>query len=160
MRALLLLALALPLAGCGGEEEAPLDEIEAAQSIREIATAAPPKEPDHRPVLAALAPGDLGPELAAGTRCEFRVGEHLAFASAGGNGAAKVNGRVVGFTSTAPVGPTGGYFVGGGYTLSVGRTRGEETAAKGTTSPGRIAVSDHSRTERPVRELRGTWRCG
>jgi hypothetical protein len=148
MRGAALLALALPLAGCGGEEK-PLNEAEAARSIERVATAAPAKKPDHRPALAPLSAAEVG-ELRPGARCAFSVGEQLVFVAVPGDAMAKVNGRLVRFTTAGPLGPTGGYFVGEGYTLSVGRTK----------NGGRIAVSDHSRTERPVREHRGSWGCG
>jgi hypothetical protein len=160
MKRPLLLALASALAGCGGEENA-LNEAEAARSIEQVATAAPVKKPDHRPTLAPLTAVDIRRELRPGPGCDFSIGERLLFVAVAGDALARVNGRFVHFTTAGPLGPTGGYFVGGGFTLSVGRTSDEGTAAGEAGSwPGRIAVSDHGRTERPVRDLRGSWRCG
>ena len=154
-------AALLALPACGGGDPAP-SNAEVSNAIERLAEAQPKEEPDLRPVLQPLAPGDVQRELRGAAGCDFSAGGHLLLAAVPGDAVAKVNGRIVHFTAEgpAPVGPSGGFFTGGSFTISVGRTADDPTAVEQATSwPGRIAVTDRAR-EGAHREFEGVWRCG
>ncbi|MDP8994455.1 MAG: hypothetical protein M3N07_05660, partial [Pseudomonadota bacterium] len=139
------LAVAL-LAGCRGEPE--LNEAEKARVIEAMAEAKPKPPPDHRPVLQPLTAADLQRELRPGGGCHFSAGGQLLFVAVAGDAVARVNGRIVHFAPAGPVGPSGGFFTSGPYSVSAGRTRTEDSGDEEAASwPGRLSVADRSRDE-------------
>ena len=159
MRAAILLAAPALLAACGERAPEPTP-AELANTIERIAEQRSPKAgPLPMPALVPLAPGDVERALPAGAGCDFSIGDRLLFVATGGAAAARVNGRIVRFTTAAPLGPTGGFFEGGGFAISVGRM-GEAGVTVGETVswPARLSLADRTRDEAQI-AIEGAWRC-
>ncbi|HEX8527462.1 hypothetical protein [Allosphingosinicella sp.] len=123
--------------------------------------AKPKEKVDLRPVLQPLSAAEIQSELPGGTACDFSSGGQLLLVAGASDSVAKVNGRIVHFTAQgpAPVDSSGGFFTGGNFTISVGRTVDDPIAGgQGTSWEGRIALTDRAR-DGAHRELEGIWRC-
>ena len=160
-----IFALAALVSGLGacGEDTPQLNDVQAADAIENVAEAQPaPKVEPPGPTLVPLARGDVERELPPGVGCDFSIGDRMLFVSIGSNAVARVNGRIVRFTSTTPIGATGGFFQepAGRFSISVGRL-GEAGVTVGETTswPSRLSVTDRSREDFAAR-IEGAWRCG
>jgi len=159
--ALLAGAALLALAGCGSDE-AELNNQQFAEAIENLAT--PPEEPDRRPpppALIEIGAADLQRGLAPGAGCDFSEGGRLLFVAGAGDALAKVNGVAVRFRASGPTGPTGGFWVGERFSLSIGRLGDSGVAVEETTTwPARLVLTDRRQDENNVLRLEGAWRCG
>lgn len=152
--------LALLLAGCGGSPAGRNAGISTNQ-IERLST--PEVEPTVDPQIAArpqpLAGADLEREGMPRPACDFRNGGHVLLAATSSDAIARINGRLLHFNHSSPVGPTGGFFEDRQLSISVGRTTetDPETGNAGRW-PARITITNrraHARVE-----LNGVWRCG
>jgi hypothetical protein len=155
------LAAALGLAGCGPVEPE-LNNAQLADQIENVAEyREPPDKGPRAPVLAEL----RRDEVPAGAGCDFTVGGRLGFVSVAPQALAKVNGALLNFGASGPVGPTGGFFVTERFSISIGRVADPgdsagETVAKTRSWPARLVLTDRRQEENAVTRLEGVWRCG
>ncbi len=150
--------LALLLAGCG--EPAIVGENVGA-SANQIERLSTPKDESIDPELSVrLEPLGL-PELdGAGMpepACDFSTGGgRVLFAATPSDAVARIEGRLLHFTHSSPMGPTGGFFEDRQISVSIGRV-GEAPLVGQDGWPARITVTNR-RTEARA-ELSGVWRC-
>ena len=88
--------------------------------------------------------------------CDFSRGGRMLFAVTSGDAIARIERRLLHFTHSSPVGPTGGFFEDRQISISIGRV-GEAPVAGADDWPARITVTNR-RTEARS-ELSGVWRC-
>ncbi|HKR25293.1 MAG TPA: hypothetical protein VJS15_08550, partial [Allosphingosinicella sp.] len=73
-----------------------------------------------------------------------------------GDAIARIEGRLLHFTHSSPIGPTGGFFEDRQLSISIGRVG--EAPLEGVDSwPARITVTNRRGEARS--ELSGVWRC-
>lgn len=155
-------AMLLAFAGACAEETQPAQEKSAEQLMREIEAVAElkpeVKESDLPITLVPLKRIDLD-QLGQGPRCFVFRGEKIYFASAGGNGVLRLNGRVTHVAAGGPVGPTGGFFRGGDVRVSVGRTGGYAGRAADYV-PGWLAdVAVRAHRDGMAQYAEARWTC-
>lgn len=153
----------LALAGCGrSDDSTELNEAELARAIENIAEERPAgKETPPEPALLPLEGPELGRELKPGAGCGFSADGRLLFAAVAGDAVGKVSGRIVHFATGAAPTPTGGFFTGGPYSISIGRISEGGLAPAAETQGGRarLVLTDRSGEQRRDIRLEGTWRC-
>lgn len=159
-------ACAAFLAACG-QEEPGLNNQQFAEAIENVAEARP--EPDPKPEapgpsLVAIASEDIAGALAPGAGCDFSSSGGLLFASIGTDALARVNGIATRLRASAPIGPSGGFFEGERFAISIGRlddlADNRLTPGAATSWPARLVLSDRRRDTSDELRLEGTWRCG
>ena len=147
------------LAGCGAE---PAGEVNVtANQLERLSTLAPEPEADPlAPVrLQPLEPGDITQAGLSGPGCRFSAGDSILLAVSDTDAIARLEGRTIQLSRSAPLDASGGFFRSGQISISVGRTEAEATPVSGVAGwPGRITVT----RRRPAAQLRrdGMWRCG
>jgi hypothetical protein len=160
MRVAALAAVAL-LAAC--EQRVPTPEENDAFA-RDLANLSAPKEeeppaPEPALNLLPLQPGDVEAALGQAQPCDFAAGGRILFAAAGRAGVARINGLAVRMGATLPTGPTGGFFEGQRFAISVGRLADDMAPVEGTTSwPAKLILTERV-GDRPEQRLEGVWRC-
>lgn len=162
MRTTALFAVgALALAGCG--PDAPqMNNQQMADAIENIAEETPtPDSGPPPPALIEIRRDDVERELQRGAGCDFSESGRLLFVAVAGDAFAKVNGVPVHFAARGPMGPTGGYFLGERFSISIGRlTDSGVTVDETTTWPARLVLTDRGAEQNNVLRLEGSWRCG
>ena len=156
-------ALVLSLAGCGGgEERSPLNDAALGDALERLAEARPePKSAPPSPALIEIPREDLAGELRPGSGgCDFSDAGKLLFAAVPGDAVARVNGRTMHFIASGTMGPSGGYFTAGTFSISIGRLTDAGVTVEGmTTWPAGLVLTDRSREEDNELRLDGAWRC-
>jgi hypothetical protein len=152
--------LALLVAGCGGSTGGQ----NAGIGTNELARLSTPEvEPEVDAQLAArpqpLAGADLQREGMPNPVCDFSSGGHVLLAATAADAIARIDGRLLHFNHSIPLGATGGFLEDRQISISVGRTSetDPETGDSGRWA-GRITVTN--RRARARVELNGVWRCG
>lgn len=157
-----LLLAPLLLAACGGPEE---DDRPRANSVEELENRLENladrtvEEVEPAPRLSNLKEADLGPELRTNPACRLHRDRRLLLVVNASGAVARIDGRRVPLTVAGPVGPTGGFFTGGGLTVSVGRTEpgGNDAAEYDQGWPARVTVGGDK--DRPLEKQEATWIC-
>jgi len=150
-------ALILLLAGCGGERVVGENRGVTANQIARLSTpeveiADPQAVVRPQPLKVA----DFGGAQMPAPDCAFGRNGRMLLAATAGDAIARVNGRLLHFTHSAPMGPSGGFFEDRQVSISVGGT--SATAADAGRWPARITVTNR-RADAQI-ELEGVWRCG
>jgi len=150
-------ALLLPLAACGGSPVGENAEITTNQ-LERLATARPEAVPDSqlpaRPQ--SLARADLESAGIVQPVCDFSKNGHMLLAATASDAIARVDGRLIHFNHSSPVGPTGGFFEDRQLSISIGRVA--ETTGRAGRWTARMTATNR-RANAQV-EIVGTWRCG
>ena len=149
--------LVLLLAGCGEPDIVGENVGISANQIERLST---PKEEKADPAasvrLAPLGLADLDGAGMQNPACEFTSGGRMLLAATSADAIARIEGRLLHFTHSSPIGPTGGFFEDRQISISVGRV-GEAPLAGADDWPARLTVTNR-RTEAQA-ELSGVWRC-
>ena len=155
MRRIVLLALLV--AGCG---EPDIVGENVGVSVNQIERLSTPKKQEVDPQLSVrLEPLGLADLDRAGMQspaCDFSRGGRVLLAVTSGDAIARIEGRLLHFTHSSPVGPTGGFFEDRQLSISIGRI-GETPLEGADSSPARITVTNRRSEARS--ELSGVWRC-
>ena len=154
------LALLL-LSGCGRETELVGDN--KGVTLNQIELLSTPEEeilvdPNQSARPAPLRRGDVVQAGMTDPACRFGRDGRLLFAASGGDAIARVGGRLLHFTHSSPMGPTGGFFEDRLVSISIGRTGGNISGERVGTWPARLTVTN--RRNRAQVELDGAWQCG
>jgi hypothetical protein len=155
--ALLILVLA---GACGQADDQaratdlPADELYNRIEAARVTTA---EKKISGPRLDLLASADVPADLRSGKRCTLRQGERLLLLANGAGAIARIDGRPTRLRIGGPVGPSGGFFVADGASVSVGRA----VAASGQTimSEGPATVSVGGANDRPIENIEADWAC-
>jgi hypothetical protein len=161
MRALAaLLALAVAACGEGGPSAAENQAfMETLENIAQENTEPEVNRQEPMPTLVPLAPGEREQALGPAPGCDFSQADQMLFAASGTSAVAKIDGRLIRLGGALAAGPTGGFFAGGNYSISIGRLIDSGVVVEGTTSwPARLLLTDRSRDGAEVRIV-GAWRC-
>lgn len=155
-------ALLLAFAGGCSEEQQPAQEKSAEQLMNEIEAVAElkpeVKEGDLPITLVPLKRLDLE-DLGAGARCYLFRGEKIYFASAGGQGILRLNGRLTPVLAGGPIGPTGGFFRARDVRVSIGRT-GRYAGPAADYVPGWLAdVAVRAHRDGMAQHAQARWTC-
>lgn len=152
----------LLLCACGDRED---DAVARANSVEELENRleklADRTEEDIEPPLrlANLKEADLGPELRGEPACRLHRDGRLLLVVTRAGAVARIDGRRVPLTVSAPVGPTGGFFTAPGVTVSVGRVAPYvgDAASYARGWPARLSIGGDP--ERPIEKHEATWLC-
>ena len=152
-----LAGLVLLLAGCGeasivGENEGVSADQIARLSTPEVEIVDP--EAPVRPQPLKIA--DLARARMPVPDCAFGRNGRMLLAATSGDAIARINGRLLHFTHSVPMSPSGGFFEDRQISVSVGRIG--VTRAESGRWPARIAITN--RRADAQMELDGVWRCG
>ena len=154
-RAPLLFLTVLSLAGCGKNEgETDLPPGELVNRIETLSQIEDPVEPVPKR-LGVLSEADVPADFRRGPSCRLHQHDRLLLIAAAPGALARIDGRLTRLRVSGPVGPTGGFFVAEGVTVSVGRSDPPE--AKGPSTRAGVAIGGHPRT--PLEKLDGSWVC-
>jgi hypothetical protein len=149
------LLAALGLASCGKDEsEADLPPAELVNRIEALSQIKDPVEPVQRR-LGVLADADIPGDFRTGRSCRLHQQDRLLLIAAAPGAVARIDGRPIRLRVSGPVGPTGGFFVAEGVTVSVGREDPPE--ATGPSTRAGVTVGGHPKT--PLEKLEGSWVC-
>lgn len=164
----LVLAFALILTACGGgdEEESGALNIEdraLANRIEDLAVlekneaeAAAPK-----PLLPIepLSHDEIARELQPSAGCDLSVGDQMLLVAGTNDAIVKADGKIVHLERQGRPTPTGGYFTGGGLSISIGRASPDgEAGEKASSWPAEASIR-HVSEEKP-QTIKAIWRCG
>ncbi len=157
MRGLVLLPGLSLLAACGGGGGSTNEPVTENQ-IERVST---PKVEKHDPSATArlqpLRAADVA-EAGQSPGCHFNSEGRMLVASVGATAVVRIQDQPRRLASSAPLGPTGGFFSGGELSVSIGRTsEASAAAAQAGSWPARITVTNR-RTE-AQQEMRGVWTC-
>jgi hypothetical protein len=152
------LAVLLTVGACGGGEDANV----TAGRIEALASGNKALPADLVIQLTPLSLEDLEREEMTGAGCSFHVGEgngQTLFAGDPAAAVARIGGRIVRFTTSGPLEPSGGFFESGTVSVSVGRIAGDETPIEeGVIVPARMALINRGTGVRHM--VDGRWICG
>jgi hypothetical protein len=160
MRGPAFAALAL-LAACAEQEPSAAENDAFARNLENLAAPKEEEPPAPEPALnlVPLQPGDVEAALGQAPPCDFAAGGRILFAAAGRAGVARVNGLAVRMGATLPTSPTGGFFEGQRFAISIGRLVDEMAPVENATSwPAKLVLTERS-GEHAEQRIEGAWRC-
>ena len=148
---------ALLLAGCG---EPDIVSENAGASANQIERLSTPKEESVDPQasvrLAPLGLPDLDGAGMQSPACDFSSGGRMLLAATSADAIARIEGRLLHFTHSSPMGPSGAFFEDRQISISIGRVGAAPLEGRDGW-PARLTVTNR-RTEAQA-EVSGVWRC-
>lgn len=109
------------------------------------------------PRLGSLTAGDVPADLRQGRGCRLVQGERLLLLANAQGAIARLDGRILRLRIGGPLGPSGGFFVADGASVSIGRT--VPAGGQQMISQGPATVSVGGATDRPIEKIDADWAC-
>ncbi|WP_165356293.1 hypothetical protein [Sphingosinicella sp. BN140058] len=109
------------------------------------------------PRLGTITATDVPADLRQGRGCRLVQGERLLLLANARGAIARLDGRILRLRIGGPLGPSGGFFVADGASVSIGRT--VPAAGQQMISQGPATVSVGGARDRPIEKVDADWAC-